>query len=72
MGLSSIVLLDQSFSIGPRFGVSGTPSAILLDADGRLASPVVVGAHSVLELAGGGGGTAAAAVVPAGGAHSPR
>lgn len=67
MGLSSIVLLDESFSVGPRFGVNGTPSAVLLEADGRVASEVAVGAPGVLELAGG-SGHASLAAEPADGA----
>src|SRR5215218_3898433 len=52
MGLTSPVLLDQSFAIGRAFGASGTPSAVLVDAKGKVASEVAVGAPGVLELAG--------------------
>jgi thiol-disulfide isomerase/thioredoxin len=52
MGLSSPVLLDQNFATGRAFGASGTPSAVLVDAQGKVASEVAVGAPSVLELAG--------------------
>jgi peroxiredoxin len=45
------ILLDESFHTGFAFGASGTPSAILLDAEGRVASPVVTGAPAVLALA---------------------
>jgi peroxiredoxin len=51
-GLSSPVLLDPTFSVGPRFGVNGTPSAVLVDAEGRIASQVGVGAPGVWLLAG--------------------
>ena len=51
MGLRSPILLDQSFAAGHAFGVSGTPSAILIDAEGKIASEVAVGAPSVLALA---------------------
>ena len=51
-GIQSTMLLDQSFSVGRQFGASGTPSAVLVDADGRVASNVAVGAPAVLELAG--------------------
>jgi methylamine dehydrogenase accessory protein MauD len=54
MGLSSTVLLDQNFAVGRAFGASGTPSAVLVDAEGKVASGVVVGAPAVLELAGAG------------------
>ena len=52
MGLASPVLLDQSFATGRAFGATGTPSAVLVDAEGKVASEVAVGAPAVLELAG--------------------
>jgi hypothetical protein len=52
MGLSSTVVLDQQFAVGRAFGASGTPSAVLVDSEGRVASEVAVGAPAVLELAG--------------------
>jgi thiol-disulfide isomerase/thioredoxin len=52
MGLRSTVVLDQQFSAGRAFGASGTPSAVLVDAEGKIASEVTVGAPRVLELAG--------------------
>jgi thiol-disulfide isomerase/thioredoxin len=52
MDLASLVVLDQQFSVGRAFGASGTPSAVLVDAEGKVASEVVVGAPAVLELAG--------------------
>jgi thiol-disulfide isomerase/thioredoxin len=52
MGLISPVVLDQNFAIGREFGAGGTPSAVLVDAAGRVASEVAVGAPAVLELAG--------------------
>lgn len=52
MSLRSAVLLDQGFSAGRSFGVSGTPSAVLVDEDGKIASDVAVGAPAVLALAG--------------------
>ena len=47
----SRVLLDEDFAAGDEFGVSGTPMAVLLDADGRVASGVAAGADAVLTLA---------------------
>jgi thiol-disulfide isomerase/thioredoxin len=52
MGLTSPVLLDQQFAAGRAFGASGTPSAVLVDAEGKVASEVTVGAPAVMELAG--------------------
>jgi len=51
MGLASTVVLDQQFAAGRAFGAAGTPSAVLVDAEGRVASEVAVGAPAVLELA---------------------
>jgi thiol-disulfide isomerase/thioredoxin len=50
MDLMSPVVLDQSFSVGREFGAGGTPSAVLLDAEGKVASVVAKGAPAVLEL----------------------
>jgi thiol-disulfide isomerase/thioredoxin len=51
-GFASTVLLDSEYTAGTAFGAAGTPMAVLLDAEGRVASPVVAGADAVLELAG--------------------
>jgi len=51
MGLSSQVVLDHTYSVSDAFGASGTPSAVLVDAEGRIASEEVVGSSAVLELA---------------------
>lgn len=52
MGLISTVVLDQSFSTASRFGASGTPMAVLVDAEGKIASELAAGAPAVLALAG--------------------
>jgi protein-disulfide isomerase len=52
MVLSSPVMLDQDFIAGRAFGAAGTPSAVLMDAEGRIASEMSVGAPAVLELMG--------------------
>ncbi len=51
MSLSSPVVLDQQFAVGRSFGASGTPSAVLVDKEGKIASEVAVGAPAVLKLA---------------------
>jgi peroxiredoxin/uncharacterized membrane protein YphA (DoxX/SURF4 family) len=58
MVLRAPILLDDSFAAGKAFGASGTPSAVLIDERGRVASAVAVGAEAVLAL----GGTDRAAV----------
>jgi peroxiredoxin len=52
-GLHSPVVLDSNFATGRAFGATGTPSAVLVDADGTIASAVVIGATNVLALANG-------------------
>lgn len=47
----SLVLLDPSLAAGTAFGANGTPMAVLVDADGRVASNVAAGAEAVLALA---------------------
>jgi thiol-disulfide isomerase/thioredoxin len=51
-GFRSLVLLDEDFTAGTAFGATGTPMAVLLDAEGRVASGIVAGAEAVLTLAG--------------------
>ena len=50
-GLRSQVVLDEGFAAGTAFGAGGTPSAVLVDEEGTIASPLAVGAHAVLALA---------------------
>lgn len=50
LGRHSRVVLDNAFTIGQDHRVTGTSSAILLDAEGRVASPLVAGADAVLDL----------------------
>jgi len=51
-GFRSRVLLDPNFGAGHVFRAGGTPSAVILGEDGRVASEVGVGAPEVLALAG--------------------
>jgi len=50
-GFSSTVLLDAYFEAGDEFGIGGTPMAVLLGADGRVASGVAAGARAIWGLA---------------------
>lgn len=50
-GFRSTVLLDADYAAGSAFDAGGTPMAVRLDADGRIASPVAAGGEAVLELA---------------------
>jgi thiol-disulfide isomerase/thioredoxin len=51
MSLSSPIALDQSFTAGTAFGTSGTPSGILVNRDGKIASGLAIGAPDVMALA---------------------
>jgi thiol-disulfide isomerase/thioredoxin len=51
MGLLSPVVLDHDYTVGDAFGVEVTPSAVLVDVEGRVASEVAEGAKAVLKLA---------------------
>ena len=52
MELPAPVLLDDgAMSTGRRVGAAGTPMAVLVDADGTIASPLAAGAPAVLALA---------------------
>lgn len=51
LGIRSPILLSPDFSVGSAFGVHGTPSAVLLDEESRIASPIAVGGPAVLALA---------------------
>jgi thiol-disulfide isomerase/thioredoxin len=51
MGLNSEIALDGSFSAGSAFGTSGTPSAIRVSSDGKIASGLATGAPGVMALA---------------------
>jgi peroxiredoxin len=50
MGLESTVLIDDKFAVGQSYGASGTPSAVLIDGKGKIASGLAVGAPGVFEL----------------------
>jgi peroxiredoxin/uncharacterized membrane protein YphA (DoxX/SURF4 family) len=52
LGLRAPILLDDSFAAGQAFGAAGTPSAVMVDDQGRVGSAVAVGADAVLALAG--------------------
>jgi peroxiredoxin len=51
-GFKAPVLLDDGFQTGNIYSAPGTPTAVLIDSEGRIASQVAVGGPAVLELAG--------------------
>jgi thiol-disulfide isomerase/thioredoxin len=54
-GIRSLVLLDDDFTVAESFGADGTPTAILLDAEGRVASELANGQDEALALLGASG-----------------
>ena len=48
----SLVVIDDDFTAGKAFGADGTPMAILIDGDGRVASELAEGQAEVLALLG--------------------
>ncbi len=55
LGLRAPILLEQDgMRVGSQFGANGTPMAVLVDAEGKIASEVMAGAPAVLALAGAG------------------
>ncbi len=50
IGLTSPIVLDADFGVGSSFGVSGTPSAVLVGANGKIASGLAVGGPNVMSL----------------------
>jgi thiol-disulfide isomerase/thioredoxin len=49
-GFESLVLLDRDFAAGAAFGAAGTPSGVLVNESGLVASKVAVGADAILAL----------------------
>jgi len=47
-GFRSPVLLDPEHEASEAFGAGGTPTAVLVDADGRVASELLMGAEAIL------------------------
>jgi peroxiredoxin/uncharacterized membrane protein YphA (DoxX/SURF4 family) len=50
MGLEATMLLDEKFEVGNLYGCRGTPSAIGIDSQGRIASAYVVGEPAAMGL----------------------
>lgn len=51
-GFQSLFLHDLDSDVMPMFGANGTPSAVLLDAEGRITSSLAVGEKNILALLG--------------------
>jgi len=51
-GIHGVVLLQEKMEIGARYHAQGTPMGYRIDAEGRIASELAVGAEPLLKLAG--------------------
>lgn len=49
LGFRSRIVLDQNFSAGKAFGAGGTPSALLLDKQGKVLTKVAVGRQEIVD-----------------------
>jgi len=52
MGLKSPIIIDNEHEVGPGFGMSGTPSAVLVSKDGKIVSETAVGSQQIWSLLG--------------------
>lgn len=52
IGIDAPIALDEGNAVGAELGMYGTPSAILIDENGRFASEIAVGASNIWLLVG--------------------
>ena len=52
LGLDSPVVLDKNYAIAGQLGMSGTPSAVLIDENGVIRSETAIGATNIWALLG--------------------
>lgn len=52
MGLKAPIVLDKGNKLSAKLGMFGTPSAVLIDENGRFASEVAIGAKHIWSLIG--------------------
>jgi peroxiredoxin/uncharacterized membrane protein YphA (DoxX/SURF4 family) len=52
LGFRSTIVLDRTYRVGSQYGLPGTPSAVLIDEAGRVASAPAIGGAAILELIG--------------------
>jgi peroxiredoxin/uncharacterized membrane protein YphA (DoxX/SURF4 family) len=52
LGLSSPVIIDEGHKTAAEFGMYGTPSAVLVNEDGRIISETAIGAPNIWSLIG--------------------
>jgi len=52
MHLQAPIALDEHSTVATLLGAGGTPSAVVIDASGRIASPLAAGADAIFAMAG--------------------
>lgn len=52
LGLRSTMLIDAGYKTGEKFGMFGTPSAVLINEEGKIVSETAVGAPNIWALMG--------------------
>lgn len=52
IGLKSPILLDEGYKTAEKFGMSGTPSAVLINEHGKISSETAIGASNIWALIG--------------------
>jgi peroxiredoxin/uncharacterized membrane protein YphA (DoxX/SURF4 family) len=52
LGLRSTILIDKDNTISNKLGMNGTPSAILVDENGKIVSETAIGAEQIWSLIG--------------------
>jgi thiol-disulfide isomerase/thioredoxin/uncharacterized membrane protein YphA (DoxX/SURF4 family) len=52
LGLEAPILLEKEYATASKLGMNGTPSAVLIDGNGRIASETGVGADKIWALLG--------------------
>ncbi len=52
IGLNSPILIDEGYKTAGKFGMSGTPSAVLINENGKIISETAIGASNIWALIG--------------------
>ena len=52
LGLQSQIILEEDKAISKKLGMDGTPSAVLINENGKIVSEVAVGAENIFALIG--------------------
>jgi thiol-disulfide isomerase/thioredoxin len=52
VGITSPIIIDKAYGTSAKFGMYGTPSGVLIDENGRIASETAIGASNIWALIG--------------------